>query len=60
MSKRLMKWHDNSTHPEPLTECLCEYTNPKNWTRFYEPMIEYKNVAWMMSFRSAMSNERKA
>ena len=55
-----MKWHDNSTHPEPLTECILECTNQKDRTRFYEPMIAYQNVAWMMSFRSAMSNERKA
>lgn len=42
-----MKWHDNSTHPEPLTECICEYTNPKDGTRFYAPMIAYPDGTWL-------------
>ena len=36
-----MKWYDNSTHPEPLTECICEYTDPKDGIRFYAPLIAY-------------------
>ena len=40
-----MKWHDNSTHPEPLTECLCEHT--KDGTRFYAFMIAYPEGTWM-------------
>lgn len=42
-----MKWRDNNTHPEPLTECLCEYTNPNDGTRFYAPLIAYPEGTWI-------------
>lgn len=40
-----MKWHDNSTYPEPLTEFLCEYT--KDGIRFYAFLIAYTDGTWL-------------